>query len=315
MRTNANGDSLWSRSFGAGGDAWCVSLRQTADGGFALTGYTTSFGVGWSDFWLLQTDAEGDSIWSRTFGGRTCDWCYSLIQTADGGVAMAGCTRSFGAGNYDFWLVRTDVEGDSLWSRNFGGRESEWCNSLIQTADGGFALGGNTYSFGAGDYDFWLVRIDENGDSLWSRTFGGGAYDRCNSLIQTADGGLVMAGRTSSFGAGNDDFWLVKTGPDPVSAPPESFIPHPLSFILLEAFPNPFNRTLTVLYQAERPGEMWLEAVDPLGRRVALLQRSITTAGTHRIHWNADGLSSGRYTIILGDNQRTLDSKGVMLLR
>jgi hypothetical protein len=149
--------------------------------------------------------AQPDSLWSRTYGGDHHDGCNSLVQTANGGFALAGSTSSFGTGG-DFWLVRTDANGDSLWSRTYGGQDYDYCNSLLQTADGGFALAGVTESFGAGDHDFWMVRTDENGDSLWSRTYEGQDWDECQSLIQTADGGFALAGETWSFGAGGRDF-------------------------------------------------------------------------------------------------------------
>ena len=140
--------------------------------------------------------AQPDSLWSRTYGGRRDDVCSSLIQTADGGFAIAGITASFGNGGEDFWLVRTNAVGDSIWSRTYGGVHNDACTSLIQTTDGGFAMAGRTMSFGAGAFDFWLMRTDMNGDSLWSRSFGGRFDDGCNSLIQTTDGGFAMAGST-----------------------------------------------------------------------------------------------------------------------
>jgi len=105
----------------------------------------------------------------------------------------------------------TDENGDSLWSRTYDGGNHDECYSLIQTADGGFALTGSTYSFGAGNLDSWLVRTDENGDSLWSRTYGLGGIEECYSLVQTADGGFALAGYTTSFGTRLGDFWLVRT--------------------------------------------------------------------------------------------------------
>jgi len=211
LRTDENGDSLWSHTYGGLGEDYCYSLIQTADGGFALAGETHSFGAEEENFWLLRTNENGDSLWSRVYGSSGHDGCQSLIQTMDGGFALAGWTNSFGSGRLDFWLVRTDENGDSLWSRTFGGEDHDLCTSLVQTADGGFALAGDTWSFGAGGYDFWLIRTSENGDSLWSHTYGGLDVDRCCSLVQTADRGYALVGWTDSFGAGISDSWLVRT--------------------------------------------------------------------------------------------------------
>ena len=191
---HAQPDSLWSRTYGGGGNDDCYSLVQTADGGYALAGVTSSFGAGSRDFWLVRTDENGDSLWSCTYGGGGTDVCNSLVQTADGGFALAGETESFGAGDWDFWLVRTNENGDSLWSHTYGGVDFDGCYSLVQTADRGFALAGTTHSFGAGSYDFWLVRTDESGDSFWSHTYGDTEGNSCYSLVLAADGGFALGG-------------------------------------------------------------------------------------------------------------------------
>jgi len=214
VKTNANGDSLWSRTFG--GSEWegCNCVQQTVDGGYVLAGNTYSFSAGWSDFWLVRVSGAGDSLWSRTFGGAQEDRCCSVQQTADGGYILAGMTASFGEPSGDFWLVKTNADGDSLWSRTFGGSTWEECYCVQQTADGGYILAGYTNSFGAGDSDFYLVKTDAEGGSLWSRTFGGSESDVCLSVQQTTDGAYILAGCTESFGASGCDGWLVKTKPE-----------------------------------------------------------------------------------------------------
>jgi hypothetical protein len=204
-------DSLWSRSFGGPQDDNCYAMQQTGDGGYILAGSTNSFGAGGYDFWIVKTDVNGDSLWSRTFGGSADDQCYSVQQTTDGGYVLAGTTRSFGAGGYDYWLIKTDDMGLLQWSRTFGGMNQEWCNSVQQTADGGYILAGCTTSFGAGFQDFWLVKTDAHGDSLWSRTYGGDRISGCNSVAQIPDGGYILAGVTYLRGAGGSDCWLIKT--------------------------------------------------------------------------------------------------------
>ncbi len=177
----AQPDFLWSHTYGTRGHQACQSIIQTGNGGFALAGYTGGAG----EFWLVRTDADGDSLWSRTFGGEYTDGCRSIIQTVDGGFALAGYIGTFGGWNSDFLLVKTDDEGNSQWSRTFSRKEKNECQSIIQTSDGGFALAGYTWSFGARNHDFWLVKTDDEGNSLWSRAFGGRGEDKCNSIIQS----------------------------------------------------------------------------------------------------------------------------------
>jgi len=158
-------------------------------------------------------DAQPDVLWMQTYGGEEGETFFSGIQVDNEGYGLAGCTESFGAGSTDFWFIRTDVDGDSLWSCTYGGENPDVCRSLVRTDDGGFALAGNTRSFGAGSRDFWLVRTDSDGDSLWSRTYGGERLDQCNVLLQTADDGFALGGCTESFGVGRG-FWLVRTNAD-----------------------------------------------------------------------------------------------------
>lgn len=214
LKTDEEGDSLWSKSFGGEDEDRCYSIIQTDDGGFALVGHTESFGSGDRDFWFVKTNEEGDSLWSKTYGGEDYEICFAIIQTDDGDFVLAGYTTSFGAGSRDVWLLRTDEEGDSIWSRTYGGEGDDRCYSMIETEDGDYALAGITTSFGFGTYDFWLLMTDEEGDSLWSRTYGGEMIEFCRSIIQTEDRGYALAGHTSSFGAGEFDMWLVRTDED-----------------------------------------------------------------------------------------------------
>jgi hypothetical protein len=211
IKTSASGDTLWTRIFGGTQFDEGTSVTPTVDGGYILAGWTYSFGAGSSDAWLIKTDASGDSLWTRTYGGPSYDFAYSVQQTPDSGYIVAGYTYSFGAGGSDVWLIKTDAKGDTLWTRTYGGANNDFGESVQQTRDGGYVITGWTQSFGAGNDDVYLIKTDAKGDTLWTRTYGGANNDYAYAVQQTSDGGFIVAGVTNSFGAGGADVWLLKT--------------------------------------------------------------------------------------------------------
>ena len=149
-------------------------------------------------------------VWNRTFGGTGPDQAGSVQQTLDGGYILAGLRRSY-SGVDDGWLIKTDRNGSEQWNKTFGGTSWDQFWSVQQTLDGGYILAGLTDSYGAGSYDGWLVKADASGNEQWNRTFGGTGEDRTMSVQQTSDGGYILAGSTTSYGAGSYDGWLIKT--------------------------------------------------------------------------------------------------------
>jgi hypothetical protein len=164
IKTDSAGNMEWNQTYGEeeANDS-LQSLVQTSDGGYAMAGSTTAFGAGGSDFWLIKTDSFGNMMWNKTYGGADSDSALDLVQTSEGGYALAGFTNSFGVGETDFWLVKTDSSGNMQWNQIYGGQSYETAWAIVQTGDGGYALAGSTSSFGAGGHDFWLIKTDEYG--------------------------------------------------------------------------------------------------------------------------------------------------------
>jgi len=214
IKTDKDGNKLWSKTFGGIDSDWGYSIQETTDGGFIITGNTFSYGAGSSDVWLIRTDKDGNKLWDRTFGGTDSDWGYSVQETKDGGFIITGGTNSYSAGSCDVWLIRTDKDGNKLWDKSFGGADSDWGYSVQETADGGFIIVGVTCSFGAGTDDVWLIKTDKDGNKLWDKTFGGADSDWGYSIMETPDGGFIITGDTCSYGAGIDDVWLIRTDKD-----------------------------------------------------------------------------------------------------
>ena len=158
---------------------------------------------------LIKTDSQGNEEWNQTFGGSDGDIGYSVKQTTDGGYVVTGNTDSFGNGERDIWLIKTDGQGNEEWNQTFGGSEDDGGLYVEQTMDGGYIITGYL-SNDENNYDVRLIKTDGQGNEEWNRTFGGGiGY----SVKQTTDGGYVITGGTQSFvsGGSDSDVWLIKT--------------------------------------------------------------------------------------------------------
>ena len=198
-------DTLWTRTFG-GGDAdkgYCV--KQTDDGGYITAGWTQSYGSGDRNIYLIKSDLDGNGIWSRTYGNVTSEG-YSVQQTSDGGYIVTGYTPDGGSG-YDVCLIKTDSLGNEIWFRTFIGNGGE---GVLQTEDGGYVIIGSS-GYELFDHDVCLINIDANGNEVWRRTYGGNNCDEGYSIQPTQDGGYIIGGTTQSYGAGSFDVYLIKT--------------------------------------------------------------------------------------------------------
>ncbi len=211
IKTDASGDTLWTKTFGGVTLDWAESVHQTTDGGFIVTGVTDSYGAGNRDVYLIRTDAGGNALWTKTIGGTSDDEGYSVQQTADGGYIVVGSTDSYGAGDSDVYLIKTNSSGDTLWTKTIGGVNTEAGSFVQQTTDGGYILTGSTRSCGAGNDDVYLIKTNSSGDTQWTKTIGGADSDHGYYVQQTTDGGYIIAGYTESCGAGNSDVYLIKT--------------------------------------------------------------------------------------------------------
>jgi hypothetical protein len=210
LKTNSLGDTLWTKIFEGIEASYGNSVQQTTDGGYIIVGGTFAFGSGGGDVWLIKTDENGDELWNKTFGGSSYDWGNSICQTNDGGYVITGTSYSFGSGENDVWLIKTDASGDTLWTKTYGDSEHDVGKSVQQTTDGGYIITGWTESFGLySDSDVWLIKTDAEGNLLWEKTFGSASEEVGNSVQQTMDGGYVIVGSTDSFNAGG--LWLIKT--------------------------------------------------------------------------------------------------------
>jgi len=213
IKLNPNGSIAWHKTYG--GDEWesASAIEQTKDGGYIVAGRTASFGLGGTNAWIIKInpdghpDGAGSIAWEKFYGGGESDSATSVQETFDqsgqpDGYIVAGGTDSFGLNDtYDMWILRLNLQGQVVWQKTYGGGEDhDSAGSIQQTEDGGFVVSGTTRSFGAGDSDIWLLKLDFLGNVTWQRTYGGSHRDAGSGILQTLDGGYVLVGYTESYG-------------------------------------------------------------------------------------------------------------------
>lgn len=199
------------KTLGFSGEDYAHSIEKTSDGGYFITGYTNSIRDNY-DLYAVKTDRKFNIQWSKTFGNSNIDRGYKGKETSDGGFVALG-TVSIESGNTDILCVKMDRRGKMLWSRHFGGTKNEEGRSFVELPDGGLVIAGSTESYGNGQNDIMLIKVDAQGRLKWMKTYGGTATDRAFDIKPTSDGGLVITGRTSSYGGVYTTF-LLKTDAD-----------------------------------------------------------------------------------------------------
>lgn len=227
LKIDSIGNRKFQTSFGNYNNEVGKSVLQLSDSSYVAVGYTNSTGFGGYDIFLLKTDKNGNLLWQKTIGGSDWDFAYSLQSTFDGGFVVAGTTYSFGHGNADGYVVKTDGSGNVVWTKTYGGQHDDEFKSIVQTSDGGFALTGYTKSYNDVDSgDVWVFKLDIMGDSVWCKFYGGSREDFGNSVTQLQDSKIAMAGGTRSATSTNVLQTLITTY-DPVTGAQTYAYPDP----------------------------------------------------------------------------------------
>ncbi len=203
--------SYFQKTFGGTNDDEGITLALTADGGSIIGGTTQSFGAGNLDIYIIKLNACGYTEWTKTYGGTNLERGTGILQTMDGGFIISGYTLSFGAGNLDYLLIKTDYLGNVQWSNSYGLSGADYPRAIQQTPDGGYIIGGVTTSIGAGSNDYGIFKVDESGALQWNKSYGNSASDFLHDLDVTPDGGFILSGYRRDYIAGNNQAYLIKT--------------------------------------------------------------------------------------------------------
>lgn len=235
LKLDQSGNLEWEQTYGGSDVDRAEAIKQTPDGGYIVAGFSESMNgdvgdnYGNFDFWVLKITSTGAMEWEKNYGGSGPDWAYEIELAQDGGFVVAGSTISDDVdvtennGFYDYWIIKIDANGSIVWKKNYGGAGEDRAYDVHKTHDGGYIVGGSSYSsnidvtanFGGSDY--WIIKLDENGELLWERNFGGGGSEWLWGSDLTSDDGFILCGRSNSSDGmvtdskGSRDFWLVKT--------------------------------------------------------------------------------------------------------
>jgi hypothetical protein len=213
VKLDGRGNVQWQKTYGGPGEDEARAIVPTSDGGYVMAGRTGSFGAGADDVWVVKLDGRGNVQWQKTYGGSGNDYAYAIAPTGDGGYVVVGRTGSFGAGADDVWVLKLDGQGDVQWQKTYGGSGNDYAYAIAPTGDGGYVVVGQTFSFGDGYYDVWVLKLDAQGDAQWQKTYGATSGDGAYAIAPTSDGNYVVAGETQSF-EGKWDVWVLKLGAD-----------------------------------------------------------------------------------------------------
>lgn len=311
LKVNMDGDIQWQQSYGGSFGDTAFDIALTLDGGYILNGYTSSNdgdvtgSLGGEDYWVLKLDANGEILWQRPSGGSGSDFGFSVVEFNDGSIIAFGESTSSNGdvsdpfGLEDFWMIRFTPTGVVLGDRSYGGSNRDRGRSLHLTGDGGAILCGSTESNDGdipnnqGSSDGWIFRTDEQGQIIWNKTMGGTQADSWVDLRATTDGGYVVAGTSNSSDGdlpgnhGDNDIWVVKLGPDPLSV---QEVQHEDP---IRVFPNPSKEHIQVELPERLRNALW-QLHDAQGKVVA----SGRANGTNQ-HIAAQHLAAGAYTLVV----------------
>ncbi|RDC64876.1 T9SS type A sorting domain-containing protein [Adhaeribacter pallidiroseus] len=339
VKVSSTGTKIWDKRYGGSLNDELSGLVETANGGFLLAGSSLSgkggeksqVSRGGQDFWLVQTDRNGNKLWDQTYGGSGEDEAYALSRAGNmywvagqSNSPQSGEQTQASFGGTDFWLLQVSSTGAKMWDKRYGGNQDEELRAGIVTQDGGYLLAGRSYSGRSGTKtqasqgvsDYWIVKVDPQGTYQWDQAFGGSDVEELRAVTQATDGNYVLAGRSYSGVSGDrtqpsqggSDYWLVK-----VNAPQTSslvatrvsnLVPEEVAVkteaLNLQAYPNPFQEKVTVSFAVETTQPVSLQAYDSQGRKVAtLFQGQAQAKQPYEVEWQAKNQATGLYFLRL----------------
>jgi len=302
-RADSSASILWTRIYGGVEEEKTGAARPDIRGGFIVAGSTSSFGMGSFDGYLIRINEDGDTLWSRTYGGPLSHEFQEIVQAPDSGYVIVGSTSSFGFGASDIFVVKTNSLGDTIWTRTFGTELNDYGRSVDRVPSGGYVVaaicGDSTYSEKA-----YLIRINDDGDTLWTKVINPDVTSRANSVVSLSDSGFIFTGCIIHEYPDYASLWIVRLGAEVVGIH-ESEMPIPGELVLDQNYPNPFNSSTRIGFQVGREtSRISLKVYDVCGRLVSTLHSGQLSRGVFEKTWDGrdirgHAVSSGVYFCVL----------------
>ena len=303
IKMNTNGDTTWTKTYDKNAQDWGNFIQQTSDGGYIIAGVTgykfSDRGNNFTgDIWLIKTDSNGDTMWTKTYDYGESDIGYSVQQTSDNGYVITGGSDYY---NPAFRIIKTNSNGDTTWTKTYGIGYTK-SRFIQQTFDDGYIITGTIWRKDGHKNDVLVIKTNSNGDSLWSKTFGGIDNDYGNYIQQTSDGGYIIVGQTRFYGAGESDIWLIKVAPD-VTEIDKNQNAILRDYHLKQNYPNPFNPSTSIEFTLPKSEYVTLKVYNILGKEVATLVSNKLNPGNHAYKFDGRNLASGiyYYQLVAGD--------------
>ena len=304
-----SGEVLWNNTFSSSNYNEGISLIEASDSSLVFVGFSGTSHGAYKHF-MVRTDADGNQIWKKRFGNNTQQSLNAVCEAIDGSFVATGYTNNYD----DLYIVKYNREGDQEWQKIIDYSENDdWDtdqgNDIILANDGGFYILGSTnmYPATSGQDDFWLIKTDSDGDTLWTDVIGGEWWDIGQSLIQIENGNLLLLGTTESYTSYPDnqydtDFWLINYSPDQMNLKDESRVL--TGYKLSNAYPNPFNPTTNIGYDLPAEEIVNIAIYDLMGRKIKSLVNTKQVAGYRSITWDAtnnfgEQVSAGMYIYVI----------------
>ncbi len=313
-----DGEINWQRTYDYMTDV--SKIISLGSGGYALAG-SNGYGA-YNDIVYTRIDSLGDPVNTTQFQFGSYSTSYDLAELNDGNLIMAISTTNWQSDRWDGVLMKMTFEGDSLWANSYGGELNDFLNSVYPDYNENVFVAGSTLSFGSGNADVWLLKVDSSGETLWSNSYGGAGYDRDPILTYTLDQGLIFTAKTNSFGLDGFNVWLVKTDYDgqtgPLSLKPGEKHLRPGRFGIENMYPNPFNSTINFDIYLHNSSDVLMKIFDISGRLAFEASTFYLPAGKKTFSWNGksssgDDLASGIYYVQISNSEQVCCTKITLL--